>query len=98
MNKAKIDEMKKQAEVANIAYETEKTRLIELGYKSKDRYEMLKQLKLAVDSAHAAYAAFAKGQIHKELDKIIAADLPIRQEAARARSQWKRAKYEAASA
>ncbi|OGO33086.1 MAG: hypothetical protein A2Z03_02140 [Chloroflexi bacterium RBG_16_56_8] len=96
MNTAKIAELKKIAEQAGAAHEAEKNRLAAQGLKSQVRYELLKPLKASADAAHAEYAKFAKGQISKELNKIIAADLPNRQAAARARSPWKQAKYDAA--
>lgn len=96
MNQAKIDALKQVAEQAQAAYDTEKARLVEAGYKSQERYTMLKDLKAAADAAHAEYAKFAKGQIHKELTKIIEADRPAREAANRARSAWKMAKYNAA--
>jgi hypothetical protein len=95
MNEAKINELKAIAAEAGKAHDDEKARLAGLGLKSQARYELLKPLKAAADKAHAEYVKFAKGQIAKELDKIIAADLPNRQAAARARSPWKQAKYEA---
>jgi len=98
MNEAKINELKAIAETAGKAHEDEKARLADSGLKSQARYELLKPLKAAADHAHAEYAKFAKGQIAKELDNIIAADLPNRQAAARARSPWKQAKYDAAQA
>lgn len=98
MNQAKINELKAIAEAAGKAHDDEKARLASLGLKSQARYELLKPLKAAADKAHAEYAQYAKGQIAKELDKIIAADLPNRQAAARARSPWKMAKYQAAQA
>ena len=96
MNQAKINELKAIAAEAGKKYDDEKARLSAIGLKSKERYELLKPLKAAADQAHAEYAKFAKGQIAKELDKIIATDLPNRQAAARARSPWKQAKYDAA--
>ena len=95
MNEAKINELKTIAAAAGKAYDDEKARLVGLGLKSQARYELLKPLKVAADKEHAEYAKFAKGQISKELDKIISADLPNRQAAARARSPWKQAKYDA---
>ena len=98
MNEAKINELKAIAAAAGKAHEAEKIRLAAQGLKSQARYELLKHLKAAADTAHAEYAKFAKGQIAKELDKIIAVDLPVRQAAARASSPWKQAKYDAAQA
>ncbi len=98
MNTVKIEALKQTAEQAQAAYTIERARLIEAGYKSQDRYTMLKNLKAAADVAHAEYAKFAKGQIHKELTKIIEADKPMRQAAARERSAWKMAKFNAAQA
>ena len=76
MNQAKINELKQVSEVAHAAYDAEKARLTEAGFKSQERYTMLKDLKAAADKAHAEYSKFAKGQISKELDKIIAAQAP----------------------
>ncbi len=98
MNTTKINELKQVAEAAQAAYTTEQARLVAAGFKSQERYGLLKAAKAAADQAHAAYAKFAKGQISRELDKIIAADLPARQAAARARSPWKQAKFDAANA
>ena len=96
MNQAQIDTLKQVSEAAHAAYESEKARLTEAGFKSQERYTMLKDLKAAADKAHAEYSKFTKGQISRELDKIIAADSPIREAAARARSPWKQAKFDAA--
>lgn len=96
MNQAKIDQLKQAAKKANDAYSCEKARLVALGMKSQERYTLLKELKAVADSAHAEYVKYTHGQIKGELDKIIAADLPARQAAARARSAWKQAKFEAA--
>jgi len=96
MNQAQINILKQIAEAAAAAHDAEKARLTAAGFKSQERYTMLKDLKASADKAHAEYAEFTKGQISHELDKIIAADLPNRQAAARARSPWKQAKYDAA--
>lgn len=95
MNQAKISELKKAAAKAFAAHEAEKARLIAAGIKSNARYELLKDLKSASDAAHAESLKFSTGQIKKELNRIIAEDIPARQAAARARSPWKQAKYEA---
>jgi hypothetical protein len=76
MNQTQIDSMKLVAATANAAYEAEKARLTDAGFKSQERYTMLKDLKAEADKTHAEYAKFAKGQISKELDKIIAAQTP----------------------
>jgi len=76
MNQAKINELKQSSEVAHAAYENEKARLTAAGLKSQDRYTMLKDLKATADKAHTEYSKFAKDQISKELDKIIAAQTP----------------------
>ena len=96
MNKSKINELKAKATEAGRAYKNEKARLTSLGFKSQARYELLKPLKTTADKAHTEYVKFAKLQISMELDKIIAADAPNRQAAARARSSWKQAKHDAA--
>jgi len=76
MNQAKINDLKQASEVAHAALYAEQARLTEAGLKSKERYELLKPLKAVADKAHAEYSKFAKGQISKELDKIIAAQTP----------------------
>lgn len=96
MNQAKIDALKQVSEIAHAALNAEKDRLTAAGFKSQERYTMLKDLKASADKAHAEYSKFAKSQISRELDKIIAADRPAREAAARARSPWKQAKYDAA--
>ena len=90
--------LKAAAEAAGRAYSVENGRLVAAGFKSQERYTMLKDLKAAADAAHAVYAKYTKGQINRELVKIIEADRPARESAARARSAWKQAKYEAARA
>lgn len=76
MNTAKIEALKQASEVAHAALRAETTRLTDLGLKSQARYEALKGLKATADAAHAEYSKFAKGQISKELDKIIAKQTP----------------------
>jgi hypothetical protein len=98
MNQAQIATLKQAAAQANEAYTTEQARLVEAGLKSKARYELLKPLKAAADSTAATWAAAVKGKIRKELNKIIREDAPIRAAAARARSPWKMAKYQAENA
>ena len=98
MNKAKINELKTVAESAMLAYTAEQARLVAAGFKSSERYNMLKDLKSAADTAHAVYAKYTKGQINRELVKIIEADRPHKEAAARARSAWETAKYNQASA
>ena len=95
MNRTKIAELKLAAETANAAYTTEQSRLVAAGFKSAERYQMLKDLKAAADTAHAVYAKYAKGQINRELVKIIETDRPAREAGARARSAWKAAKHAA---
>lgn len=95
MNTTKIAALKQAAEQAQAAYTTEQARLVEASLKSAQRYELLKPLKAAADAAHAEYAKYAKGQINRSLTAIIEADKPARQEAARARSPWKAAKFAA---
>lgn len=96
MNQAKINTLKAAAEAAHAAYTAESERLTAAGFKSGERYNLLKPLKAAADAAHAEYAKYAKGQIGKALDAIIRADQPARAAAARARSPWKAAKFAAA--
>ena len=97
MNRTQIEALKQVAETAQAAYTAEQARLVAAGFKSADRYAMLKDLKAAADKAHAEYAKFAKGQINRELCKIIAADRPAKQAGERARSAWKQAKFDAAN-
>lgn len=97
MNQAQINILKQVAETAAAAHDAEKTRLTAAGFKSQERYTMLKDLKAAADLAHTEYSKFAKGQIARELDKIITADRPAREAAARSRSAWKQAKFDAAN-
>lgn len=98
MNTVKINELKARVEAAAKAHDDEKARLAALGYKSQERYFLLKPLKKVLDDLNAEYVKFAHGQIKGELNKIIAADRPARQAAARARSPWKQAKYAAKKA
>lgn len=74
MNQAKIQQLKSVLDAATAAYEEKRDELIAAGFKSKDRYGMLKSLKANQDSANAAYNKYAKGQINMALCKIIAAD------------------------
>jgi len=76
MNRNQIATLKQALDVATAAYEAEKTRLIDAGMKSADRYVALKTLKAAQDNANRAYVNFAHGQIRNELDKIISAQTP----------------------
>ena len=71
-----INKLKQVAETATSAYDAEKARLTAAGFKSQERYTMLKDLRAVADKAHAEYSKFAKGQIARELDKIIAAQTP----------------------
>ena len=96
MNQAKINELKAISEATHAAHDAEKAGLTAAGFKSQERYTMLKDLKSAADKAHAEYSKFAKSQISHELDKIIAADRPTREAESRARSAWKMAKFNAA--
>lgn len=98
MNQGKIEILKQKAAQANAAYSARQAELVAAGYKSQERYSMLKELKTAADAAHSEYANFAKGQILKELNEIIAADRPMKEAAARERSAWKMHKYNAAQA
>ncbi len=95
MNQAKIDTLKRASEAANGAYESEKARLTAAGLKSQERYAALAPLKASADKAHTAYSKYAANEIKSELDKIINEDRPAREAAARARSPWKQAKFEA---
>lgn len=95
MNTSKIDALKLISEKAHAALNSEQSRLVDAGFKSAQRYIMLKEFKADADKAHAEYSAFAKGQIKGELNKIIAADRPARAASARSRSAWKQAKFDA---
>jgi hypothetical protein len=96
MSQNNVTELKRAAEAAQAAYTTEQTRLVAAGLKSQERYALLKPLKAAADAAALAYSKAAKAKIHRALSVIIEADRPAREEAARARSAWKRAKFEMA--
>ena len=98
MDKAKINELKAIASVAEKSYNTEQARLVDAGFKSAQRYILLKVLKAEADATAAVYRKFANSQIMRELDKMIAEDRPAREAAARARSPWKQAKFDAAKA
>ena len=97
MNRTKIEELKAVADAAAAAHDAEQSRLVAAGLKSAERYKLLKPLQTARDDAHAVYAKYAKGQINRELVKIINADRPIKEAAARARSAWKMAKFQNAA-
>lgn len=98
MNSTKIEVLKQAAAEANAAHNCQRDRLAALGLKSGERYLLLKPLKAAADAAHATYVKFTHGQISGALDAIIEADRPAREAAARARSPWKQAKFDAANA
>lgn len=91
-----IAQLKAALDAATLAYNTEQAKLVAQGLNSKARYPLLKDLKAAQDSANSAYVNTAHSAIKKELNKIIAADAPARAAAARSRSAWKQAKYDAA--
>ena len=95
MNTSKIEALKIAAAAAVAAHDAERDRLAAKGVKSQDRYQILKPLKAAADAAHSEYVKYTHGQIKRELDQIIRQDAPIRAAAARARSPWKQAKFEA---
>jgi hypothetical protein len=76
MNQAKINELKAASDAAHLALNAEQARLTAEGFKSKQRYVMLKDLKASADLAHAEYAKYTKGQISHALDKIIAVQTP----------------------
>lgn len=97
MNTTQIAALKQVAEAAAATYETETARLTAAGFRSQQRYTMLKDLKAKVDATHAEYSKFVKGQISRELGKIIASGASARAAAARARSPWKQAKFDAAN-
>lgn len=96
MNKQQIESLEQAYVAATVAYDAEKARLIAAGFKSAERYVMLKDLKAAVDQAHAAHSKAAIASIKGELNKIISAGRPARAAAARSRSAWKQAKFDAA--
>jgi len=93
MNCTKIEELKSIAAAAAAAHDAEQSKLVAMGLKSAERYKLLKPLQTARDETHAVYAKYAKGQINMELVKIIKADRPAKEAAARARSAWKMAKH-----
>lgn len=95
MNKEQIEGLKAVSEAAHSAYNAEKDRLTAAGFKSAERYALLKPLKAVADAAHASYSKAAVARIKRELDKIIAQDRPNQEAEARARSAWKQAKYDA---
>lgn len=97
MNQVKINALKQAAAEASATHDAERDRLAAAGLNSKARYPLLKQLKAAADAAHAEYVKFAHGQIRGELNAIIRADAPARAAAARSRSPWKQAKFDAAN-
>ena len=97
MNRDKINILKQVSEKAVAAHVAEKTRLTVAGFKSQERYTMLKDFKAAADAAYAEYSKFTKAQIARELDKIVADERPDREAAARSRSPWKQAKFDAAN-
>jgi hypothetical protein len=76
MNHTKINELKEVSDAAHRVLNAEQARLTEMGLKSKERYELLKPLKAIADEAHLVYSKYAKGQINRELCKIIAAQTP----------------------
>ena len=76
MNRTQIETLKQVSEAAHATLNAEQSRLAAAGFKSQERYTMLKDLKAAADKAHAEYSKFAKGQISLELDKIIATQSP----------------------
>ena len=85
-----------------VAHDAERDRLAALGLKSAERYIQLKPLKKAADDAYAMYSAEAKKSAFAEFDRACARlyreERPMREAAARARSPWKQAKFEAANA
>lgn len=95
MNNAKIADLKQVLDAAVAVHDTERERLAAAGLKSGERYLWLKPLKAAVDAANRAYVDYAHRQIRSELDQIIAEDRPAREAAARGRSPWKQAKFDA---
>ncbi len=95
MNTTKIAALKQSLDIAVAVHDAERDRLATIGLNSKARYEQLKPLKAAVDAANSAYVKFTHGQISRELDTIIEAGRPAREVAARARSPWKQAKFDA---
>lgn len=98
MDTTKIAALKQVLDAAQAVYVAEQGRLTAAGLKSRQRYEQLKPLKDAVDAANYAYVKFTHGQIGRELNAIIASGRPARDAAARARSPWKQAKFEAKNA
>lgn len=76
MNQAKINTLQQASEMAHAALNEERARLVAAGFKSAQRYVMLKDLKAAADKAHAEYSKYAKGQINRALCAIIAKQTP----------------------
>ena len=96
MNRKTVAELKTALAAAHTAYAAEYDRLAAAGFNSGARYQALKPLKATVDGCNAAYVKAAHAKIARALDAIIEADRPYREAAARARSPWKQAKWEAA--
>ena len=69
--------------------------LKEQGLKSKEVYAQTLELREVMNKANSAYVSAANSSVKKELNKIIAGDLPNRKAAERARSPWKQAKFDA---
>lgn len=73
MNTDKINQLKAAAEAAHAALQAETKRLVAAGFKSQERYQMLKAQKDAAAALHAEYVRYTHGQINRELVKIIKA-------------------------
>ena len=77
MNSTQIVALKQVSELAHAALNAEQQRLVAAGFKSQERYAMLKDLKSSADKAHAEYSKFVKSEIMGELKKIIAKQTPV---------------------
>lgn len=71
-----LEQLKQISDAAAKQYNEEAARLTELGYKSKERYVMLKEFKSALDVAHTATYKASTKHVCNELDKIIAKQTP----------------------
>lgn len=70
-DQARLDVLKAAAEPAFAAYEAERVRLVAAGFKSQERYALLKDLKAASDTTHRAWVDLSNSLIKRELNKVI---------------------------
>lgn len=75
-DQAKLDALKALAEPAFSAYEAERVRLVAAGFKSQERYVLLKDLKAASDTTHRAWVDLSNSLIKRELNKVIRGETP----------------------